>query len=110
MDAHDLLNVFRSLAGVVEWDGRDEMVADVGTNDVVEEMGIEKSEITIDRCRGTTSKVPGAVIVVRHGSVGVLEEGNGDCKCQLYPSKILADNLPIQLFTQSHGTPQRTRT
>jgi hypothetical protein len=77
--AHHLLDVDGGFTGVVEGDGRDEMMADVGANDVVEEMGVDEAEVSVDGCGGTTSKGPGLVVVVRHGSVGVLEEGNGDC-------------------------------
>lgn len=74
--SHDLSNVNASLTSVVEWNGRDEMVADMSANNVVEEMGVNKAEITINGSRGTASKIPGLGIVVRHGCVGVLEEGD----------------------------------
>ena len=75
---HDFANSDRGFAGVVEGNGGDEVVADVGADNVVEEMGVDKSEITIDCGRCTTSESPGLVVVVRHRSVGVLKESDGN--------------------------------
>lgn len=77
MLAHDTADVLRCFAGVVERNGGYEVMADVGANDVVEEMGVDESEITIDGGSCTASKGPGVVGVVGHGSIGVLQEGNG---------------------------------
>jgi hypothetical protein len=63
---------------VVEGDGGDEVVADVSTNDVVEEMGVNEAKVTVNGGGGTASKAPGAVAVVGKGSVGVLEESDGN--------------------------------
>lgn len=61
---------------MVEGDCRYEVVADVGADDVVEEMGIDEAEVAVDGGGGATGKGPGAVVVVRERAVGVLEEGN----------------------------------
>lgn len=80
MGTHYLLDVDGGFGGVVEGDGGDEVVADVCADDVVHEMGVDESEVTVDGCGGSASEGPGAVVVVWHTSVGVLEEG--DCNCR----------------------------
>lgn len=81
--SHHFLNMLRGLAGVVERNCGDEMMADVRADDVVEEVGIDETEVTINGGCRTTSEGPGLVVVVRHGCVGVLEEGNCDCRSSL---------------------------
>lgn len=78
MLAHDLANGIGGLAGVVEWDGGDEVVENVSANDVVEEVGVDETEVTVDGGGSSASEVPGVVVVVWEGSVGVLEEGDGN--------------------------------
>ena len=53
-------------AGVIEGDRGDEVVADVGADDVVEEMCIDESEITIDGSSGAASERPRLIVVMRH--------------------------------------------
>lgn len=77
MLAHDALDVLGCFACVVEGDCRDEMMADVRADDVVEEVGVDESEITIDCCGCATGECPCLVVVVRHCCVGVLEESDG---------------------------------
>ncbi len=43
------------------------MVADVCADDVVEEVGIDETEVAVDCGCCSTSKVPGFVVVVGHG-------------------------------------------
>jgi hypothetical protein len=64
---------------VVKGDCRHEVVADVCSDDVVEEVSVDESKIAVDGCGGATRECPGAVVVMGHGGVGVLEEGN--CYC-----------------------------
>ena len=63
---------------MVEGNGGDEVVADMCANDVVEEMSVNKSKITVDCGSSSASEVPGIVVVVRHGGIGVLEESDGN--------------------------------
>jgi len=58
-------------------------MANVGTNDIVEKMGINETEVTIDSSGCTTSEIPGVVVVMGHGCIGVLEEGNSNCENML---------------------------
>lgn len=53
------------------------MMADVGPDNVMEEVRINEAEVTVDSGGGTTGEGPGAVGVVREGTIGMLEEG--DC-------------------------------
>jgi hypothetical protein len=64
--SHYFSDVDRGFAGVIEGDRGDEVVADVGADDVVEEMRIDESEITIDGSSGAASERPRLVIVMRH--------------------------------------------
>lgn len=77
MLSHDWLDGFGGLIGVVEWDGADVVVEDVGLDDAVEEMTADESKFTIDGCGGSTDVVPALTRVVRKCWVGVLKEG--DC-------------------------------
>lgn len=63
---------------MVEGDCGYEMVADVGADNIVEKMRIDKPEIAVDGCCCSAGEVPGFVVVVRHFAVGVLEEGDGN--------------------------------
>jgi len=63
---------------VVEGDGGDEVVADVCADYVVEEVRVDEAEVAVDGCGGAAGEGPGAVVVVRHAAVSVLEEGDGD--------------------------------
>ena len=76
--AHDLADRCSGFFSVVEGDGGDEVVQNVGADDVVEEVGVDKSEVTIDGGSGTTGEVPGAIVIVREGTVSVLKEGDGN--------------------------------
>lgn len=76
--AHNGFDVLRGLTSVVEGDGGDQVMADVGANDVMEKMGIDEAEVAIDGGSCATGEIPGLAVVMRHGGVGVLEEGNGD--------------------------------
>lgn len=70
--AHDLLDMDRGLASVVKRNGRDQVMANVGANNVVEEMGINETEITIDCRSRSTRKCPLVVAVMWERSIGVL--------------------------------------
>lgn len=63
---------------MVEGDCGYEVVADVRANNVMEEMGVDKPKIAIDGGSRSASEGPGFVVVVGHGCIGVLEEGNCD--------------------------------
>lgn len=94
---------------MVEGDRGHQVVADVCTDDIVEEMCVDEPEIAIDGSSCAASECPRFVVVMRHRCVGVLEEGDGHCFVSI-EQRILREDLPIQLFTHSHGTPQRTIT
>lgn len=65
---------------MVEGDCGHEVVADVRADDVVEEVRVDEAEVAVDGCGGAAGEGPGAVVVVGHAGVGVLEEGYCDCK------------------------------
>lgn len=71
--AHDFSNGNGCFLGVVEGDGGDKMMQDMSTNNVMEKMGVNESEIPVYRCCGTTCKRPLRVLVVWETSVRVLE-------------------------------------
>jgi hypothetical protein len=78
--AHDGLDGLGGLVGVVEGDGGDVVVQDVGLDDAVEDLAADEAKLAINGCGGTTGEVPGLAAVVREGRVGVLEVGDGDCE------------------------------
>ena len=78
--SHDFLDMDRSFAGVVEWNCGDKVVADVRSDNVVEEVRVDEAEVTIDGCGGSAGEGPGSIVVVGHAGIGVLEEGDCDCR------------------------------
>ena len=76
--AHDGLDSLGSLISVIEGNGADVVVEDVGLDDAVEEVAANESELAIDGGSGAADKVPLLSGVVRERGVGVLEEGDGD--------------------------------
>lgn len=78
MLTHDLLDSLGSLVGLVEGDGGNKVVGNVGFNDTVEEVTADETEFTIDSCGSATGVGPGFRVVVGKRRVGVLKEGNSD--------------------------------
>lgn len=78
MLAHDWLDGLGGLVRVVEWDGGDVVVEDVGLDDAVEEVAADEAELAVNGCCGAAGEVPGFAGVVWEGRVGVLEVGNRD--------------------------------
>lgn len=76
--AHDRLDGLGSLVGVVEGDGADVVVEDVGLDNAVEKLAANEAELTVNRCGRTSDVVPGSTGVVRKGGVGVLEVGDSN--------------------------------
>jgi hypothetical protein len=73
MFAHNRFDGFRGLVCVIERNGRDVMVQDVGFDDTVEERATYEAELTVDCRGGTTSEGPGFRLVVRKRGISVLE-------------------------------------
>ena len=76
--AHDWLDGLGGLIGIVEWDGADVVMEDMGLDDSVKELASNETEFTINGSGGTTGKVPAVGLVVRKGWVSVLKEGDGN--------------------------------
>jgi hypothetical protein len=76
--AHDRLDGFGGLIGVVEWNGADVVVENVGFNDTMEESAANESEFTVNGCGGATDVVPTSCSVVRKSWISVLEVGDGN--------------------------------
>ncbi len=74
--AHDGLDGLGGLVGVVEGDGADVVVQDVGLDDAVEEVAADEAELAVNRGSGTADKVPLVRRVMGKRRVGVLEVGN----------------------------------
>ena len=78
MLAHNGLNGFGGLIGVIEGNGGDVMVQDVGFDDAVEELTTNEAEFAVNGGGGTTGVGPARRGVVREGGIGVLQEGDCD--------------------------------
>ena len=76
---HDWLDCLGGLIGVVEGDGGDVVVQDVGLDDTVEQVAANETELAVDSCGGATSERPGLTSVVRQRRVGVLKVSDGHC-------------------------------
>lgn len=81
--AHDGLDGLAGLIGVVEGDVADIVVQNVGLDDAVEDVTADEAEVTVDGGGSAAGKVPHLGLVVGEGGVGVLQEGNGDCKTDI---------------------------
>ena len=71
--AHDLLDGFAGFVSVVEGDGADIVVENVGFDDSVEDVAADETEIAINGCCGTTGEVPHFWRVVGETRVSVLK-------------------------------------
>lgn len=78
--SHDVLDGFAGLVGVVEGDIADVVVQHVGLDDTVEDVAADEAEVTVNGGSSAAGEVPHFRLVVRKSGVGVLEEGNSDCK------------------------------
>jgi hypothetical protein len=79
MFAHNRFDGFGGLICVVEGNGRDVVVKDVGFDNAVEESTTDEAEFAVDCCGGATGEGPGFGLVVRKRGIGVLEVGDCDC-------------------------------
>lgn len=73
MGAHDGLDGGGGLIGVIEGNGGDVVVQDVGFDDAVEEGAADEAEFAVDGGGGAAGEGPGLRAVVRERRVGVLE-------------------------------------
>ncbi len=78
MLAHDWLNCFAGLIGVVKRNGADVVVKNVSLDDAVEKRPSNETKFAVDGCGSATDVVPALTRVVRKSWIGVLEVGNGD--------------------------------
>lgn len=80
MTAHDGLDGLGGLVSVVEGDGGDVVVEDVGLDDAVEDLAADETELAVNGGGGATGEVPGLAGVVGKRRIGVLEVGDSDLK------------------------------
>lgn len=78
VSSHDWLDGLGGLVGVVEGDGGDVVVEDVGLDDAVKQVTTDETELAVNGCGGTTGKGPGGGVIVRQSGIGVLEESDGN--------------------------------
>lgn len=78
MLAHDWLDGLCGLISMVERDGANIVVQDVGLDDAVEQLAADEAEFAVNGRCGATSVGPCRGSVVGKRRVGVLEEGDHD--------------------------------
>jgi hypothetical protein len=76
--AHDWLDGFRSLVGVVEGDGTDVVMENVSFYNAVEETPADETEFAVNSRSSTTNIGPAFTSVVRKSWVSVLEIGDSN--------------------------------
>lgn len=76
--AHDLLDGLAGFIGVVEGNGADIVVKNVGLDNSVEDVAADETEVAVNGCCGTAGEVPYFWLVVGETGVSVLEVGDGD--------------------------------
>lgn len=79
VDAHDRLDGFGRLIGMIEGDGGDEMVKNMGLDDAMHNVPADKSKIAIDCRSRSASEVPCVVLIMRKCAIGVLKVRDSDC-------------------------------
>lgn len=85
--AHDRLDGLGGLVCIVERNGANVVVQNVGLDDTVEQVATDEAKLTVDGCSGALDKGPLLAGVVRQGRVGVLEEGDSDCEVRKIVSR-----------------------
>jgi hypothetical protein len=101
MTTHDWLDGFGGFICVVEGDGADIVVKDMGFNNTVEESATNETEFTIDCCSSSANIVPGSSCVVRKSWISVLEVGDSNWELLVSrQSHFTRIYIPSQWFTQ----------
>lgn len=72
MAAHDGLDGLGGFVGVVEGDGGDVVVQDVGLNDAVEDLAADEAELAVDGCCRSSGVGPSLRSVMGQRRIGVL--------------------------------------
>lgn len=80
MLAHDWLDSLGGFIGVVEWDGANIVVKDVGLDNAVEKSAADEAELTVNGCSSSSDVVPALTGIVRKRAVGVLKKSDGNCE------------------------------
>jgi hypothetical protein len=76
--AHNRLDSFGGLIGMIKWNSGDVMMQYVRLNDTMEQLAADEAKLAIN-CGGSTAGIrPGACVVVGKSGVGMLQEGDGD--------------------------------
>ena len=83
MLAHDRLDGLGSLIGVVEGDGADVVVQDVGLDNAVKKRTTDEAHLAIDSGGGSANIVPLVGGIMGQRRVGVLKESDGHCDAKL---------------------------
>ena len=80
MTSHDGSNGLRSLVSVVEGDGGNVVVQNMGFDNPMHKRATDKTKLAVNRSRGAPSVIPCLSCVVRQSRVRVLQEGDSDCE------------------------------
>lgn len=86
MAAHDRLDGFGGFVSMVEWNGRDVVVQDVGFDDSVEQRAADEPELAVDGGCSSASETPRLGSVMSDRGIGVLQV----CDCDLVISSVNA--------------------
>ena len=76
MTAHDWLDGFGGFVGVVEGNGADIVVQDVGFDDAVQKIAADEAKFAVNGCSSSTNIVPTARSVMGKRWIGVLQISN----------------------------------
>ena len=76
MTTQDRFDCLGRFIGMVEWNGRDKVMENVGFNDPMEKMAANETKFTVNRCGGATGECPSTGFVMRQRRIGMLKEGN----------------------------------
>ena len=78
MLAHDWLDSLGGFIGVVEWDGANVVVEDVGLDNAVEKGAANEAEVSVNGCSSSSDVVPTLTGIVRKRAVSMLKISDGN--------------------------------
>jgi hypothetical protein len=76
--AHNRLDGLGGFVRIIEGNGADIVVQNVGLDDSMKQLPTNEAELAVDGCGGAASKIPGVGVVVGKCWVCVLKESNGN--------------------------------
>ena len=105
MAAHDRLDGLGGFVGVVEWNGRDVMVQDVGFDDAVEQITANESKLAVNGGRRSAGKAPRLGSVMSDRGIGMLQVR--DCNLGIQSVSLLSTEIDVAVGPKRRSLPSQ---